>query len=182
MPSQRCGFGKADTPSRSCLRVRPSPVALVPAIDDPHLSDRSLFYTAAGQSGHSRAIADRQADWQLNLMLYFILKAAISGVLIALVSTLAKRYPGWERWSRRSRSCRSWVWSGYGATVQTPRTWRTTLVQPLVCPAVPAHVSAYSGDAQARGRVLDRPRGCCALTVVLYLAMTWIAPRLGVQL
>lgn len=116
-------------------------------------------------------------------MAYFIFKAAISGVLIALVSTLAKRYPGAGAlvaslplvsvlgmiWLWRDRPDPANMAAHAGATF-----W-------YVLPSLPMFLLIPLLLKQGVGFWVALTAGC-VLTVVLYLAMTWIAPRWGVQL
>lgn len=116
-------------------------------------------------------------------MLYLVLKAAISGVLIAVASTLAKRYPGFGALIASlplvSVLGMIWLWKAKpdpenmaihaGATF-----WYVIPSLPmfLLIPALLRHGVGFWA-ALAAG---------CALTIVLYAAMTWIGPRFGLQL
>lgn len=116
-------------------------------------------------------------------MLHLVLKAAISGILIALASTLAKRYPGFGALIASlpliSVLGMIWLWSerpdpaNMAAHAQATF-WYVLPSLPmfLVIPALLRHGVAF-WPALLAG---------CALTVVLYGAMTWLAPRLGLQL
>lgn len=116
-------------------------------------------------------------------MLYFVLKATISGLLIAAVSILAKRYPGVGAmvaslplvsvlgmiWLRRDRPDAENMAAHAGATF-----WYVLPSLPmfLLLPALLRHGAPF-WIALAAG---------CALTIILYVAMTLVAPRFGVQL
>lgn len=118
-----------------------------------------------------------------NLMLYFVLKATISGVLIAAVSTLAKRYPGFGAlvaslplvsvlgmiWLWRARPDAENMAAHAGATF-----WYVLPSLPmfLLIPALLRHGVTF-WVALAAG---------CVLTIILYAAMTLVAPRFGLQL
>ena len=116
-------------------------------------------------------------------MLYFVLKATISGLLIAAVSTLAKRYPGFGAlvaslplvsvlgmiWLWRDRPDADNMAAHAGATF-----WYVLPSLPmfLLIPALLRHGAPFWA-ALAAG---------CLLTIILYAGMTLIAPRFGLQL
>ncbi|QDZ06718.1 DUF3147 family protein [Sphingomonas panacisoli] len=116
-------------------------------------------------------------------MLYLILKAAISGILIAIASTLAKRYPGFGALIASlplvSVLGMIWLWhekpdaenmaAHAGATF-----WYVLPSLPmfLLIPVLLRH-GANFWVALALG---------CALTVLLYALMTWVGPRFGLTL
>ena len=116
-------------------------------------------------------------------MLYLILKAAISGVIIAIVSETAKRSPGAGALIASlplvSVMGMMWLWrdtrdpvrmaSHAGATF-----WYVLPSLPmfLLIPALLKRGVPFWG-ALATG---------CALTIGLYLAMTVIGPRFGLKL
>lgn len=116
-------------------------------------------------------------------MLYLVLKAAISGVLIAVASTLAKRYPGFGALIASlpliSVLGMIWLWNDKpdaetmaahaGATF-----WYVLPSLPmfLLIPALLRHGVGF-WPALLAG---------CGLTVALYSAMTLLGPRFGLQL
>lgn len=116
-------------------------------------------------------------------MLYLVLKAAISGVLVAIASTLAKRYPGFGAliaslplvsvlgmiWLWRDRPDPANMAAHVGATF-----WFVLPSLPmfLLIPILLRHGVGFWATLAAG----------CALTIALYLGMVWIAPRIGVQL
>ncbi|MBN9465904.1 MAG: DUF3147 family protein [Proteobacteria bacterium] len=115
--------------------------------------------------------------------MYFILKAVISGLLIAAASSLAKRYPGLGAlvaslplvsvlgmvWLWRDRPDAANMAAHAGATF-----WYVLPSLPmfLLIPALLRHGVGF-GMSLAAG---------CALTVGLYVLMTWLGPRFGLQL
>ena len=116
-------------------------------------------------------------------MLYLILKAAISGALIAAASTLAKRYPGFGALIASlplvSVLGMIWLWrekpdAGNMAAHANATFWYVLPSLPmfLVIPALLRH-GANFWLALALG---------CALTVLLYSLMAWIGPRFGLSL
>lgn len=116
-------------------------------------------------------------------MLYLITKALLSGVIIAIVSELAKRSPGFAALvaSLPLVSVLGMIWL-----------WRDT--------ADPQRMAAHAGATfwyvlPSLPMFLLIPlllkRGVtfypalavgCAVTVALYLAMVWIAPKVGLTL
>ncbi|MCU6454958.1 DUF3147 family protein [Sphingomonas sp. A2-49] len=116
-------------------------------------------------------------------MLYLTAKALISGALIAVASTLARRYPGFGALVASlplvSVLGMIWLWSDKpdpetmaahaGATF-----WYVLPSLPmfLLIPALLRHGVGFWAALVAG----------CALTIALYAAMTWIAPRFGLQL
>ncbi len=116
-------------------------------------------------------------------MLYLFLKAAISGVIIAAVSEIAKRWPGFGALVASlpliSILGMLWLWKdardieGMAAHVQAtfwyvlPSLPMFLLIPVLLRKGVGFYPSLLAG---------------CTLTVVLYLAMTVIGPRFGLKL
>lgn len=116
-------------------------------------------------------------------MLYLAIKAAISGVLIAVASTLARRYPGLGALVASlpliSVLGMVWLWKDQPDTQNmaahaTATFWYVLPSLPmfLLIPALLRHGAGF-WTALAAG---------CALTIALYLAMTWLGPRFGLQL
>lgn len=116
-------------------------------------------------------------------MLYLILKAAISGVIIAAVSEIAKRSPGFGALVASlplvSVLGMIWLWrdthdpqrmaAHAGATFWyvLPSLPMFLLIPEMLKRGAPFWVALAAG---------------CALTIGLYLAMTWIGPRFGLRL
>ena len=116
-------------------------------------------------------------------MLYLVVKALLSGVIIALVSEIAKRSPGFAAlvaslplvsvlgmiWLWRDTSDPQRMAAHAGATF-----WYVLPSLPmfLLIPVLLKRGVAFY-PALAAG---------CALTVVLYLAMVWAAPKVGLTL
>lgn len=116
-------------------------------------------------------------------MLYFVLKCAVSGVMIATASTLARRYPGFGALIASlplvSVMGMMWLWrdkpdAGNMADHAQATFWYVLPSLPmfLLIPWLLRRGTPF-WPALAAG---------CALTVGLYLAMTWAAPRLGLRL
>lgn len=116
-------------------------------------------------------------------MLYLVLKALISGVIVAVVSEVAKRYPGpgaliaslplvsilGMMWLWRDTSDPKRLADHAGATF-----WYVLPSLPMFL-LIPALLKRGVGfwPALAAG---------CALTIILYVGMTWIGPRFGLRL
>jgi hypothetical protein len=116
-------------------------------------------------------------------MLYLVVKAALSGIIIAVVSELAKRNPGLGAlvaslplvsvlgmiWLWRDRPDAENMAAHAGATF-----WYVLPSLPMFL-AIPALLRAGVNFwvALALG---------CALTVALYLLMAWAGPRFGLRL
>ena len=116
-------------------------------------------------------------------MLYLALKAIISGILIALASTIAKRYPGFGALiaSLPLVSVLGMIWLWYdkpdsenmalhaGATF-----WYVLPSLPmfLLIPALLRHGWPFWAALTAG----------CVLTIILYFAMTWVGPKFGLRL
>jgi hypothetical protein len=117
------------------------------------------------------------------MMLYLALKAAISGVLIAIASTLAKRYPGFGALIASlplvSVLGMIWLWSekpdAENMAVHAGATfWYVIPSLPmfLLIPLLLRHGITF-WPALLAG---------CALTIALYFAMIWLAPRFGLDI
>lgn len=116
-------------------------------------------------------------------MLYLIVKAALSGVIIAIVSEVAKRSPGLGALIASlplvSVLGMMWLWRDTHDSERLAQHAASTfwfvlpslpmflLIPALLRRGVPFWASLAAG---------------CALTVVLYLAMTALGPRLGLKL
>lgn len=116
-------------------------------------------------------------------MLLLIAKAAVSGVLIAVAFTLAKRFPGLGALVASlplvSVLGMVWLWRErpYAANMAAHAQATFWYVLPslpmfLVIPALLRSGVGF-GVALALG---------CTLTIVLYHAMTWLGPRFGLRL
>ena len=116
-------------------------------------------------------------------MLYLVFKAAVSSIIIAIASELAKRFPGFGAlvaslplvsvlgmiWLWRDKPDMETMAAHAGATF-----W-------YVIPSLPMFLIIPALLRRGNGFWPILVVGC-ALTVILYLLMTWIAPRLGIRL
>ena len=116
-------------------------------------------------------------------MLYLLIKAAVSGVIVAAVSEIARRYPGWGGLvaSLPLTSLLAMIWlyrdtqdAGRVAELSISTFWFFLPSVPLFV-ALPLLLRAGIGfwTAVAIG---------VAGTLVLYALMFWAAPRLGLKL
>jgi len=116
-------------------------------------------------------------------MLYLVVKAALSGVIIAAVSEIARRSPGFGALVASlplvSILGMMWLWRDTGDPVRLADHAEATFW--YVIPSLPMFLlmpalirrGVHFGAALAIG---------CALTILLYFAMTWIGPRFGLKL
>lgn len=116
-------------------------------------------------------------------MSYLFVKAILSGIIIAAVSEIAKRYPGLGALVASlpliSVLGMIWLWRDTGDPVRMAAHAEATFwfVLPslpmfLVIPAMLRHGVSF-WTALLAG---------CLVTITLYLMMTWIGPRLGIRL
>ena len=116
-------------------------------------------------------------------MLHLAIKALISGVVVATVSEVAKRYPGFGAliaslplvsvlgmlwlWHDKPDAANMAAHAGATFWFVLPSLPMFLLIPALLRAGWPFHASLALG---------------CALTLVLYLAMTWLGPRFGLRL
>ena len=116
-------------------------------------------------------------------MLYLVAKALISGAIVAAVSEIAKRYPGFGGLVASlplvSVLGMIWLWRDTRDPVRmaahaTGTFWFVLPSLPMFL-LIPALLRRGAGfwPALAAG---------CVLTVVLYSATVWIGPKLGLRL
>lgn len=116
-------------------------------------------------------------------MLYLAIKAGLSGIIIAIVSQIAKRYPGFGALIASlplvSLLGMIWLWhdkpdvSNMAAHVQATF-WFVLPSLPMFL-LIPALLR--SGWSFWGALVVG-----CGLTILLYALMTWIGPRFGLRL
>jgi hypothetical protein len=116
-------------------------------------------------------------------MLYLAIKALISGILVAAVSEIAKRYPGFGALVASlplvSVLGMIWLWHDKPDAENMAAHAATTFW--FVLPSLPMFLLM---PAMLRAGVafwLALIAGCL-LTVTLYFAMIWLAPRVGLRL
>src|SRR5690348_16199154 len=116
-------------------------------------------------------------------MFYLAIKAAISGVIVAIVSEVAKRYPGFGALiaSLPLVSVLGMVWLWHDKPDVPNMASHVEATFWFVLPSLPMFL--------LMPWLLYRGLGCwpslaigCALTILLYLLMTWAGPRFGLKL
>ena len=116
-------------------------------------------------------------------MPYLLLKAALSGVLIAVASTLAKRFPGVGALIASlplvSVLGMMWLWAERPDPENMAAHAQATFW--YVLPSLPMFLVIPALLRHGTGFWMSLALGC-ALTVLLYGAMTWIGPRFGLRL
>ncbi|MEO7865428.1 MAG: DUF3147 family protein [Sphingomicrobium sp.] len=116
-------------------------------------------------------------------MVYFILKALLSGAIVATVSEIARRYPGWGGLVASlplvSLLAMTWLYVDSGDSAKVAALAGSTFW--FFLPSMPMFViipwlirSGWSFAATMAAAI--------AVTVLLYALMFWAAPRLGVKL
>jgi hypothetical protein len=116
-------------------------------------------------------------------VLYLLIKATISGVLVAAVSEIARRYPGWGGLVASlplvSLLAMTWLYVDTRETAKVADLAASTFW--FFLPSMPMFVLIpwllRAGWSWAATMAL-----AIAMTVVLYAIMFWLAPRLGVRL
>jgi hypothetical protein len=116
-------------------------------------------------------------------VLYFVIKAAISGVIVALVSEVARRYPGWggliASLPLTSLLAMVWLWRDSGDSVRVAELSQSTLW--FILPSLPLFVVLpallRSGMAFWAAMAV-----VVAGTLALYAVMFWAGPRLGLKI
>ena len=116
-------------------------------------------------------------------MYYLVLKAVISGVLVAVASTLARRYPGIGALVASlpliSVLGMIWLWNEKPDADNMAAHAGATFW--YVIPSLPMFLLIPALLRQGVGFWPSLVAGC-VLTVALYGAMTWIGPRFGLSL
>ena len=116
-------------------------------------------------------------------MAYLLVKALLSGLIVAVASEVARRWPGWGALIVSlplvSVLAFIWLWRDTGeperiATLAESTFWFFLPSMPMFL-VLPAMLRA--GLHFWLALLLS-----CALTVLLYLSMIWLAPRLGIRL
>lgn len=116
-------------------------------------------------------------------MLYLLIKALLSGAIVAAVSEIARRYPGWgglvASLPLTSLLAMIWLWRDTGDSERIAELSMSTIW--FILPSVPLFVAlplllrSGVGFWTALAIVV-------AGTLALYALMFWAAPRLGLKL
>ncbi len=116
-------------------------------------------------------------------MLYLIAKAAISGVLIAVASQLARRFPGFGALiaSLPLVSVLGMMWLWHDKPDAENMAAHALATFWYVIPSLPMFLLIPALLRRGTPFWMALAAGC-VLTAVLYSAMTWLAPRIGLKL
>ena len=116
-------------------------------------------------------------------MLYLLIKAALSGAIVAAVSEIARRYPTWgglvASLPLTSLLAMLWLWRDTGDTGRVAELSASTIW--FILPSLPLFVAlplllrSGLGFWASMGIVI-------AGTLALYALMFWAAPKLGLKL
>jgi hypothetical protein len=116
-------------------------------------------------------------------MIYLLIKAAISGVIVAIVSEVAKRYPGFGALIASlplvSLLGMIWLWRDKPDVPNMAAHVEATFW--FVLPSLPMVLLIPWMLRSGVGFWASLAVGC-ALTLILYLGMTWLGPRIGLRL
>jgi hypothetical protein len=116
-------------------------------------------------------------------MLYLIVKAAISGVMIAIVSEVAQRRPGLGALIVSlplvSILAIIWLWRDTGDVIRIAAHAEATFW--LVLPTLPMFL-VFPALLRSGLSFWTALLGSCALTIVLYLLTIWLLPKFGVSI
>ncbi|MBV9881656.1 MAG: DUF3147 family protein [Sphingomonadaceae bacterium] len=116
-------------------------------------------------------------------MLYLAIKALVSGIIIAIVSEVARRSPGWGALIVSlplvSILGMLWLWSDTHDPVRLAAHAQATFW--FVLPTLPMFLLVPTLLRQGYSFWLALAAGC-VLTILLYLAVTLIGARFGLRL
>lgn len=116
-------------------------------------------------------------------MLYLLLKAALSGVIVAAVSETAKRYPGFGGLiaSLPLVSVLGMIWLWNDTHDPNRMTQHVSGTLWFIAPSIPMFVLI---PALLKRGVMFWPAlaAGCVLTMALYALMIWAAPKFGIRL
>lgn len=116
-------------------------------------------------------------------VLYFLIKAVLSGLIVAAVSEIARRYPGWgglvASLPLTSLLAVMWLWRDSGDSERVAELATSTFW--FVLPSLPLFIILQwllrSGLGFWAGIAIS-----VAVTLALYAGWFWAAPRLGIRL
>ena len=116
-------------------------------------------------------------------MLYLLIKAAISGAIVAAVSEIARRYPGWgglvASLPLTSLFAMLWLWRDTGDAERVAELSQSTIW--FFIPSVPLFIVLPILLRLGLGFWLSIAI-VVAGTLALYALMFWAAPRIGIKL
>src|SRR4051794_19758371 len=116
-------------------------------------------------------------------VLYLVIKAALSGILVAAVSEIAHRYPGWgglvASLPLTSLLAMLWLWRDTGDSGPIAELAGSTFW--FILPSLPLFIALPLLLRSGIGFWLSMAI-VVAGTLALYATMFWAAPKLGVKL
>ena len=116
-------------------------------------------------------------------MLYLVIKAALSGILIAIISEVAKRYPGFGGLIASlplvSVLGMIWLWRDRPDAMNMATHAEATFW--FVLPSLPMFLLIPAMLRHGYSFWISLAVGC-VLTVALYSLMVWAGPRFGLRL
>jgi hypothetical protein len=116
-------------------------------------------------------------------MIYFIVKALLSGLIVAAVSEVARRYPGFGGLIASlplvSVLGMMWLWRDTHDPIRMAQHSAGTFW--FVLPSLPMFLLIPALIKRGVGFWPALLAGCL-LTILLYAGMTWLAPKVGVRL
>lgn len=116
-------------------------------------------------------------------MWYLAIKAALSGMIIATVSEVARRYPGFGGMiaSLPLVSVMGMIWLWHDRPDPANMAAHAEATFWFVLPSLPMFLVVPILLRHGVGFWVALVAGC-ALTITLYAGMTWLGPRLGIKL
>lgn len=116
-------------------------------------------------------------------MLYLLIKALLSGALIAAVSEIARRYPGWgglvASLPLTSLLAIVWLWRDSGDSERVAQLSASTIW--FILPSMPLFIALPFLLRSGVGFWLSMGIGVAA-TILLYALWFWAAPRVGIRI
>ena len=116
-------------------------------------------------------------------MLYLAIKAALSGIIVAAVSEIARRYPGWgglvASLPLTSLLAMLWLWRDTGDSGRVAELAGSTFW--FILPSLPLFVAFPLLLRSGLGFWLSMAIVVVG-TLALYATMFWAAPKLGLKL
>jgi hypothetical protein len=146
-------------------------------------------YAAGGGGEPSTAskadvlLDEAQAVTRIGAMIYFIVKALLSGVIVAAASETARRYPGFGGLiaSLPLVSVLGMIWLWRDTHDAERMAAHATATFWFVLPSLPMFLLIPMLLRRNVNFWAALTSGC-VLTILLYFAVIWLAPRLGLRL
>jgi hypothetical protein len=122
-------------------------------------------------------------QWQAAMMLYLAIKAGISGILVAVISEVAKRYPGFGGLiaSLPLVSVLGMIWLWHDRPDAGNMAMHAEATFWFVLPSLPMFLLIPALLRNGISFWLSLALGC-VVTILLYSLMVWAGPRLGLKL